>query len=35
MTAGLRLANGDIVLGDQTGGFVRSRDGGRTFKPFG
>jgi len=35
MTAGLRLANGDIVLGDQTGGFVRSRDGGRTFTPFG
>jgi photosystem II stability/assembly factor-like uncharacterized protein len=35
MTAGLRLANGDIVLADQTGGLVRSRDGGRTFTPFG
>jgi len=35
ITAGLRLANGDIVLADQTGGFVRSRDGGRTFTPFG
>ena len=35
MTAGLRLANGDIVLADQTGGLVRSRDGGRTFTSFG
>ncbi|SCK32488.1 Uncharacterized protein VAR608DRAFT_2836 [Variovorax sp. HW608] len=35
ITAGLRLANGDIVLADQSGGLVRSRDGGRTFTSFG
>jgi photosystem II stability/assembly factor-like uncharacterized protein len=35
ITAGLRLADGEIVLADQTGGFVQSRDGGRTFTPLG
>ncbi len=31
LAAGLRLLNGDIVLADQAGGLIRSRDAGRSF----
>lgn len=33
VTAGLRLANGDLLLADETGRVLASRDAGKSFKP--
>lgn len=33
VTAGLRLDNGDLLLADETGRVLKSRDAGKSFKP--
>ncbi|HEX5393038.1 MAG TPA: YCF48-related protein, partial [Rhodocyclaceae bacterium] len=33
VTTGLRLNNGNLLLADETGRVLQSRDGGRSFKP--